>query len=255
MVSIWDRDTGIVVPTGDVRAAITQGEESVTTRSMWPMLSENMGFHFGDNVALPGDGTYTVEVSVGPMSARRTGGFRDAFGQAASTELSVEFSQEKLDEIAVRQLDGVGDRNAAAPMEMEALPTGQLPTREELPGRVLGEGTSGDAVFVATVLEEPPAGMGKSGSYLALSARTPYNRYPLPFMSLSGTLERDGQPVFDGALAETVDPELEYHYGAVVDSVESGDTLTVSVGAPPQASRHEGYETAFLQMEDVKLQQ
>jgi len=94
---------------------------------------------------------------------------------------------------------------------------------------------------------------GEDQQYLAVSPRTPYNRFPLPLMSLSATLSRDGEAVFDDYLYEWLDPDLGVHYGAVVDGVETGDELTISVDTPPQVSRHEGYETAFLNMPDATL--
>jgi hypothetical protein len=51
--------------------------------------------------------------------------------------------------------------------------------------------------------------------------------------------------VYDGSFDRTLDPDIGYHYGAVVDGVESGDSLTLSVDVQPQTARHEGYETAF----------
>ncbi|MFB6297607.1 MAG: hypothetical protein ABEH56_03715, partial [Salinirussus sp.] len=57
-------------------------------------------------------------------------------------------------------------------------------------------------------------------------------------------LDRGGETVFDGRLTRTLDPDLGYHYGAVVGS-EPGDELTLSVLTQPQTARHEGYETAF----------
>jgi hypothetical protein len=44
-----------------------------------------------------------------------------------------------------------------------------------------------------------------------------------------------------------------FHYGADVDSISSGEELTVTVDAPPQTSRQEGYETAFVDMDPVVL--
>jgi hypothetical protein len=73
-------------------------------------------------------------------------------------------------------------------------------------------------------------------------------------MSLSAKLTRNGNAVFDDILRSTLDPELGYHYGAAVESVESGDSLTVTVDAPPQVSRHEGYETAFVKMPEMQMQ-
>ena len=88
---------------------------------------------------------------------------------------------------------------------------------------------------------------------IAVSARTPYNGLVLPAMALLGTLTRDDETTFEGALERTLDPALGYHYGAVIGSVESGDGLTLSVGTPPQVARHKGYETAFLDMPDAEL--
>jgi hypothetical protein len=64
-------------------------------------------------------------------------------------------------------------------------------------------------------------------------------------MDLSARLDRDGTTAFEGELARTLDPDLSYHYGAVVDAVEDGDELTLTTTIPPQTARHEGYETAF----------
>jgi hypothetical protein len=90
-------------------------------------------------------------------------------------------------------------------------------------------------------------------SYLAVSARTPYNRMVIPAMGLEGTLTRDGETVFDGTLQRTLDPDLRYHYGATVEGVESGDELELRVTTPPQVARHEGYETAFVEMPATTL--
>ncbi len=65
-------------------------------------------------------------------------------------------------------------------------------------------------------------------------------------MSLDGSVEADGETVFDDALTAGVHPELGYHYGAVVETATQEPSVGVDVVAPPQVSRHEGYETAFL---------
>jgi len=250
MASVWDAETGTVLPVGSgLQFEIRQDGETVTERTPWPMLSQPMGFHFGDNVALPGDGTYTVVVDVGAMTLDRRGALAGAFGSSGTVELEFEYSQAQRDRIAVRQLDDQqGERGAASPMEMEMLPLSVAPAREGLPGRILGEAESGDAVFLATA-----ASATDEGTYLAVSPRTPYNRYVLPMMSVAATLERDGSTVFDGALQTAIGPERGYHYGAVVDGIESGDELTLIVDAPPQVSRHEGYETAFLDRPELTL--
>ncbi|MFC7079010.1 iron transporter [Halorussus caseinilyticus] len=252
MATIWDKQTKTVLPTANVSAKILKDGNEVDSRSLWPMLSQNMGYHFGDNVELDGDGTYTAELSIGAMQARRMGDLQGAFGEQTTFEVEFEHTRDKLGNISYENLpDKKGTAGAIEPMDMK-MPIAQVPESGDLPG-VLGEGSTGDANFVAFSPDETPHFVADGKSYLAVSARTPYNRYPLPFMSLSATLNRDGSAVYDDILRPAVDPELGYHYGAAVDGVESGDQLTVTVDAPPQVSRHEGYETAFVQMSEMQM--
>ncbi|MFC6963191.1 hypothetical protein ACFQJ8_15765 [Halocatena marina] len=72
-------------------------------------------------------------------------------------------------------------------------------------------------------------------------------------MSLSGTVKRGKQTIFDGPLTATLDPELNYHYGTSVERLQSGDTLALTVDVPPQVARHEGYEMAFFEMPPMEL--
>ena len=254
MATVWDGETGTVLPTSSVSIEVTRDGETAFDRPPWPMLSQNMGVHLGDNTALLGDGNYAATIDVAPLGTRATGAFAGRFTQSATAEVSFEFSQSALEEVPYRMLDDrKGERGALDPMAMEMVPSSQLPPPEELPGRVLGETTSGDGRFVATALEELPAGVDGSGTYLAVSARTPYNRYPLPFMGLSGRVVRGGETIFEGPLTATLDPTLQYHYGATVESVESGDELALEVGAPPQIARHEGYETAFRDLPPASI--
>jgi len=254
MVSCWDAETGVVPPNGSVSMTIDRNGETVVEKPPWPMLSQNMGVHFGDNVALPGEGAFDVSVELGPLQTRRTGAFADRFEASASAEFTLEFDRADLEELSYMRLDDrAGERGAVDPMQMEMMQIAQLPTAADLPGRAIGEATSGDGRFLVRALEMPPEGVDGEGPYLAVSARTPYNRYPLPFMSLSATVERGGKTGFDGALTPTLDPDLDYHYGAAVGRLESGDVITLDPGAPPQVARHEGYETAFLELSEMTL--
>ena len=131
------------------------------------------------------------------------------------------------------------------------MPISSVPKRAEFPGTVRGTTTMGDADFLVATVSEGE--LASDGTYLAVSARTPYNRYPLPFMSMSATLTRGGETVYDDILRPAVDPDLGYHYGAAVDGVESGDSLTVTADSPPQVARHEGYETAFVEMGSMEM--
>ena len=255
MASVWDRESGTVLPTSSVSIEVTSDGETAFDRPPWAMLSQNMGVHLGDNTPLLGDGAYSATVEVDPIGARTAGAFRDRFAETASASIDFEFSQSALDEVMFRTLDDQkGQRDAVSPMQMEMVPSSQLPPPGELPGRVLGEATTGDARFVATALETPPDGVEGSGTYLAISARTPYNRYPLPFVGLSGRVERGGSAAFEGPFTATIEPSLGYHYGAVVDSIDGGDVIGLDVGAPPQIARHEGYETAFLDMPATSIE-
>ena len=254
MSVVWDSETGTVVPNSSVRATVERdGETVVGDKSLWSMLSQNMGVHAGDNVSLDGDGTYDVTLEIGPVSARRTGTFADRFDQLVEASFTVEFQQSTLEDLSFELLpDRQGERGAVESMDMEMLPVARAPDPEAIPGDAIGAPSTGDATLAVTRLSTPPEGIDGEGAYLAVSPRTPYNSYPLPFISLSATLTRDGSEAFAGALEPTFDPDLGYHYGAVADP-QAGDELTLSVDLPPQIARHEGYETAFLSFEDVSL--
>jgi hypothetical protein len=245
MASVWDPETRTVLPETGLSLEIRRDGSLVSEEVIYPMLSQPMGFHYGANFGLEGDGTYTVRLSIGGVSTRRTGAFRGRFGEPTTIDIPFEYSQSARDEISYEVLDRGGERGSVDPREMGMMPDAFAPAVEDLPGQVLGSGRSDDAVLVATVLKDPPAGVDGEGTYLAVSARTRYNRMVIPAMGLAGTLTRDGGPIFDGRLTRTLDPDLGYHYGAVVGSVESGDELTLSVTTQPQTARHEGYETAF----------
>ncbi|QZP37721.1 iron transporter [Halobaculum magnesiiphilum] len=247
MASVWDPETGQVLPETGLSIEVTKDGSLVTQEVIYPMLSQPMGFHYGGNFPLDGDGTYTVNVSVGAVRTRRTGAYAGRFESPADIPVEMEYSQEARDEIMFRTLENAGERDAVDPMQMEMVPDATAPATDDLPGEVVGEANSNDAVLVATVLEEPPEGIDAEGPYLAVSARTPYNRMLIPAMGLEATHARGGETVFSGELTRTLDPDLSYHYGAALDgaSVESGDELTLTPTVWPQVARHEGYETAF----------
>lgn len=254
MATVWDGETETVLPVGSgLTLSIERDGEFVTERSPWPMLSQNMGFHFGDNFAIEGDGTYTVTASIAGMGIERLGEFEGRFEDQGAAEIEWEFASSELDALGSRQTDDrAGEKGAVDLMEMDTMPTSVLHRPEDLPGEVVGEAGSGDAAFVVTRVEDQPFVDGE-GTYLLVSPRTPYNRIPLPMMSLSVALERDGDVIHEGALQAAIEPDAGHHYGTEVDDLSSGDELTIGVDSPPQASRHEGYETAFLEMSDVDL--
>lgn len=95
MVTARDRETGLVVPldSSPVFELFHEGE-SLEEERPWLMISQQMGFHFGDNVALGEDGTYRVEGRVSPLSVRRTGAFAGRFEDPVSFSFEFEFGDE-----------------------------------------------------------------------------------------------------------------------------------------------------------------
>jgi hypothetical protein len=251
MAGVWDPETRTVLPETGLSVEIARDGDLVSQEVIYPMLSQPMSFHYGGNFGLDGDGTYDVTISVGGTSIRRTGAFDGRFGDPASVTIPLEFTEETRAELGTQPLDRGGQPGALRPMEM-AMPQAVLPPESEMAGTVRGSAMADDARLVVTTLDTPPAGVDGDGTYLAVSARTRYNRYVLPAMALSATVERDGETVFEGPLPRTLDPDLRYHYGAVAD-VQAGDDVTLSVDTIPQVARHEGYETAFRQMDDVTV--
>ena len=250
MAAVWEPETDIVVPETGLTVEIAPEGGAFDEQVIYPMLSQPMGFHYGANFALDGDGTYDVRVTVGGLNVRRTGAFEGRFGDPATATVGVTFDAETRGEISdqVQELDSFGDPGAIEPMEM-MMPDGTLPAAGSMPGELVGSERTDDAVLpLLAVRDDPPV---EAEAYLALSARTRYNGYTLPAAGLEATVDRDGETVFEGPLRRTLDPELNYHYGAAVDALESGDEVTVRPVTPPQVSRHRGYERAFLEMEPV----
>jgi hypothetical protein len=71
MVMLTDAQTGVDIPYASVWATITQGSKTPMDESLWPMISRYMGPHYGNNVVLPGAGTYRLSLLVSPpVSAR-----------------------------------------------------------------------------------------------------------------------------------------------------------------------------------------
>lgn len=273
MFAIQDQETGLVLPV-DIgsQVRILQDGAVETTLSPWPMISQSMGFHFGDNVPIRGQGRYTVEIDITPMTVRRTGDFSDRFETKQTVSFEFEFDREfqreivdgvefldedrwgepgALDQMMMNDGSGSemdGDDNSgmdgdSGGMSHGGMNSAALP-QEEYPGRQLGTPSSGDAPFVVRYLTETHLA---DDGYLLVSPRTPYNRVPLADMALSvsGALE--------GELVQTLDSDLGHHYG-LAGSLLPGDSLELSVDGPPQVARHQGYETAFLEMPSMTVE-
>jgi uncharacterized protein involved in high-affinity Fe2+ transport len=71
MVLLNDAQTGVVIPYASVWATVTKGSAMPVDERLWPMISRYMGPHYGDDVSLPGAGTYKLTLLISPpVSAR-----------------------------------------------------------------------------------------------------------------------------------------------------------------------------------------
>lgn len=71
MVFLDDAHTGVVIPYAGVWATIRKQGKIVFDARQWPMLARYMGPHYGNDVTVPGAGTYQLNLLISPpVSAR-----------------------------------------------------------------------------------------------------------------------------------------------------------------------------------------
>ncbi len=71
MVMLQDAHTNVPIPYATVWATISKDGHIFYDGRQWPMLSAYMGPHYGNNVSVPGAGTYDLSLLIGPpVSAR-----------------------------------------------------------------------------------------------------------------------------------------------------------------------------------------
>jgi hypothetical protein len=248
MATVWDPDSGVVLPEVGLTTEVRRDGDLVTEEAVYAMLSQRLGFHYGDNFALPGDGEYTVRLRVGGLQIRRTGAFADRFADPATVEVPLQFEAADRAGLERRPVTDAGRPGAVEPSPVVDVPNAVARSPSALPGTHRGQVRTGDAVLDVLSLDGEAAARFEAETYLAVVVRTPYNGMVLPAMGLRVTL--------DGAehrLLRTVDPDLGYHYGVAVDHLRPGARLTLTTTTPPQVARHEGYETAFVEMPPVSL--
>ena len=254
MTTVWEPETGVVVPNTGLSIEISAGGELVSEEVVYPMLSQQMGFHYGANFPLDGNDVYDVRVSVGATSVRRFGSLATRLDEPATTTVSFDYREGARNEISYTEFGESrrGQRDAVAPMSMEAMPVGRVPPSDAVAGTALGEATIGDLVLRGYAVETDRFG---DDPFLVVTAGTPYNDLVVPGMALSARVPGEGRAAFAGQLDPGLDPELGFHYGAPVPGLGGDDTGTVelTVEIPPQVARHEGYETAFLETGTVTL--
>ena len=94
MVTVRDAETGRILPASTgLQVTVGREGESGTPNAPWPMVSQEMGFHFGDNLSLDGDGTYEATVRVGAIDARKTGSFEGRFAEPATGSFTFEYDR------------------------------------------------------------------------------------------------------------------------------------------------------------------
>ena len=71
MIMLSDARTKVPIPYASVWATIRKKGKIVYDERQWPMLSEYMGPHYGNDVSLPGAGSYQLSLLISPpVSAR-----------------------------------------------------------------------------------------------------------------------------------------------------------------------------------------
>lgn len=248
----WDAETSVVCPEVGLTVEVERDGELVAEEAVYAMVSQSMGFHYGDNVALSGDGNYDVTVAVGGLRLRRTGAFEGRFGDPASHTFAFDYTRDDRDALAVRETERAGEGGALSLPADPPVPAALAP-HPRPSWTVLGETTTAAARLTGYLLTGDDASRFEADRYLALVAATPYNRLVLPSMGLRLGVERGGAQVVETILTRTLDPALGYHYGTTVPELRDGDELVVETLTPPQVARHEGYETVFLSMPAARL--
>jgi hypothetical protein len=275
----WDPASGVVLPEVGLTVEVLRDGDLVTQEAVYAMLSQGMGFHYGDNFALDGDGAYEVRVAVGGLQGRRTGAFAGRFGDPASHAFAFDYAASDRDALPVERAADPGSRGALPPAPPDGVPAAVAPA--DPPGTRIGRARTDDVVLDVRALDGAAAASrvddaarpdsesgtadgsaaGPAADYLAVLARTPFNDLVLPAMGLRATVERDGTGDGDAdsaerethILARTIDPELGYHYGTPIADVAAATAVRVEALTPPQVARHEGYETAFRDLDTVRV--
>jgi hypothetical protein len=272
----WHPESGVVLPEIGLTVEVARDGEVLAHEAVYAMVSQRMGFHYGDNFALDGDGAYDVTVSLGGLQLRRTGAFAGRFDDPASHTFTFEYAASERDALDVTHPDSAGDSGAISPALPDGVPVATAPVarasavdaspdRDEggVPGEVIGRPTAADVVFDVRALTGDDAtdrlssdtAAGGDHAYLAVTPHTPHNGLVLPNMGLRLVVDGSTQTGFDGILDRTVDPELGYHHGLAIPRARLDDasTLALETLTPPQVARHAGYETAFLDVPRVSV--
>lgn len=249
MVSIWDTETTLTPPQAEPTVTISRDGEELTSLNPWPMLSQPMGYHFGDNVSVRGDGNYTFDIELNNDSSTMPSSLEDVFSET-TVSLEKQFDPASALELGEMASDNPDDPGAIPPMEMDMMPVPQQPQFEDIPVELTdGKLTNGARVAVGTT-DAAEFGVD-SEQYLVVATQSQYNRYMLPLMSVAATITRDGDELYSDTIDSSLHPDIGHFYGAGVPELQPGDEVVIVFQSPPQTSRHIGYEESFRRMETL----
>jgi Fe2+ transport protein len=79
MVLLNDAQTNVVIPYASVWGTIKEGAKTPFDESLWPMISRYMGPHYGNDVVLPGAGTYQLTLLISPPVSARHVEYQDVW--------------------------------------------------------------------------------------------------------------------------------------------------------------------------------
>lgn len=252
MTMVHDMQTGAIAPQVEPTITVSRDGDELVSNQPWPMLSQPMGFHFGDNVAVSGQAAYRFDVTVNAAQSVLPDELGDVFTKQSIT-FEAEFDPASASELGQKHTgDEAGTAGALPPMEMDGMSIPQQPAYDEFPIELTGPQYTDD-LGVAVGTHDDPTSLGFTDGEIALVAatQTKYNRYPLGFMGVEATVTRDGDEVFADELSSAVDGELGHYYGAGTPALEVGDTVDLEFTTPPQVARHRGYERAFLELDTL----
>ena len=79
MVMLSDATTGVAIPYSTVWATISKDGKVIYDERQWPMISRYMGPHYGNDVRVPGAGTYQLSLLVSPPVSARHVEYQDVW--------------------------------------------------------------------------------------------------------------------------------------------------------------------------------
>lgn len=92
MAVLSDEKSGERIPYASCWITVrNESGKIVADERLWPMLSRDMGTHYGINVALPEAGTYNVELRVDPPQAARHPEYTDVWTHSETFDFEVDF--------------------------------------------------------------------------------------------------------------------------------------------------------------------